>query len=433
MSARRVAAAGLLASLVPLAVGVMTVRPAAAVLAAPGYSQYGLTAVAAGVRTSGDVGASGGLVTLDTASGYVTARLDASPSAGVLADPYEPGTLFRTVAGQVNANAGSEVVTVPDAEAAYPGDGKGSLETLPPQVVGPLTLGGGSARAVATDSTAVGSATGTSMAVAGALESEGSTSSVDLKVDAARGVVTSLASTRVSRVVVGGVLELRDVVAKASVTTSGDRHVSVARLTVGGASVGGQEVAIDQDGVHAVGTPLVPGKTISDATAQANSVLKNAGMEVHATEAVRSATTRSAGADTGGVVISFATPELPGGVAANHLTVVVGGVSLTETDEVALPPLDLTTTTGGLGTPAAGTPPVTTTTVIPGTAGTPGSAAAPAPAIAAPATSAAGFLVSGRRISGSVALAAFAVWQFLTLATATLYALVERRRRLGLS
>jgi hypothetical protein len=36
-------------------------------------------------------------------------------------------------------------------------------------------------------------------------------------------------------------------------------------------------------------------------------------------------------------------------------------------------------------------------------------------------------------VSASAALAAFAVWQFLSLGTATLYALVERRRRLGLS
>jgi len=45
----------------------------------------------------------------------------------------------------------------------------------------------------------------------------------------------------------------------------------------------------------------------------------------------------------------------------------------------------------------------------------------------------AGFVLSGRRVSTSAALAAFAVWQFLSLGTATLYALVERRRRLGLS
>jgi hypothetical protein len=429
MNARRLATAALVASLAPLVVGLVFVRPAAAVAAPAGYDQYGLTALAAGVRTAGVVGASGGLVTLDTASGYVAAHLDASPSAGVLADPYEPGTLFRTVAGQVNANAGGEVITVPDAEASYPGNGKGALETVPPQVVGPVAMGGGSASAVATDSSALGTSTGSAMTVTGAVESEGSTSSVSLKVDPSAGTVVATATTRVARVVVGGVLELRDVVARATITTAGDKHVSIAELTVGGAGVAGQAVAIDQDGVRAAGTVLVPGQTITAATAQANSVLKNAGMTVHATEAVHHATTRSAAADTGGVVITTTTPELPGGVAANSFTVVVGGVSLTEADELRLPPLDLTVPGGTVTAPGGGVPGVTTTTVVPGTPGT----VAPPSVAAGPATAPAAFLISGRRISAAVALIAFGGWQFLTLGTATLYALVERRRRLGLA
>lgn len=433
MSARRVASAALLASLCPLVLGVLTVQPAAAVPV--GYDQYGLTALASGVRTSGEVGNSGGLVTLDTGSGYVAARLDASPSAGVLADPYEPGTLFRTVAGQANANAGSEAVVVPDAEAAYPGDGKASLVTVPTQTAGPITTGGGSATAVATETTAEGTATGSSTTISGALESEGSTSSASLTVDAPKGVVTSVASTRVTRVVVGGVLELRDVVAKATVTTVGDKHLSDALLTVGGASVSGQEVAIDQDGVHAVGTPLLPGKTIDDATAQANAVLTTAGIQVHATDAVHTATNRSAAADTGGVVITLATPVAPGGIAANSIDVLVGDVTLTETDEPTVPALDLPIVAPPVAVPDRGTPPVTTTTIIPGTPGVPApaTAQAPAPAVAAPAARPASFVVGGRRLPAAVALAAFAVWQFLSLGTATLYALVDRHRRMGLS
>jgi hypothetical protein len=432
MSARRVAAAAVLASLAPLVVGIATMQPAAAVPAPVGYDQYSLSALASGVRTAGAVGASGGLVTLDTGSGYVAARLDASPSAGVLADPYEPGTLFRTVAGQVNAGAGSEVVTVPDAEASYPGDGKSSLETVPPQKTGPVTTGGGSATAVATATSAAGTATGSAMAVAGACDSGGSSSDVKLDIDAAKGAVTSTATTHVSRVVVAGVLELRDVVAKASITTVGDKHVSLATLTVGGASVDGQDAAVDQDGIHAVGTPILPAQTITQATEQINAVLKGAGVEVHATEAVHRATSRSADADTGGVVITMATPDLPGGVAANSLTVVVGGVSLTETDTVAAPAVDLPLPETGLTPPDAGSPAVTTTTVIPGTPGTPVDAGQ-APAVAGPAATSAGFVVVGHHVSATAALAAFAIWQFLTLGTSTLYALVERRRRLGLA
>lgn len=426
----RVAAAAVVASLTPLVGGLVTVQPATAAPTAA-YDQYGLTAIAAGIRTGGDAGASGGLVTLDSGSAYVAARLDASPSAGVLAAPYEPGTLVRTVAGQVNAQAGSEVVTVPDAEAAYPGTGTAALQAVPPQSAGPLSTGSGAATAKATETTAEGTATGSTLAVTGALTSGASTSAVQLAAKKESGVVTSTARSDVSRVVVAGVLELRDIVARASITTEGDRHVAVAQLTVGGASVAGQEVAVDQDGVHAVGTPVLPAQTLQDATKRANAVLAGAGVQVHATEAVHKATNRSADADTGGVVVTLATPELPGGVAANHLTVVLGGISLTETDTLPVPavtlPLDLGTTVP----PAAGVAPVTTTTVIPGTPGSPGTGVAPT--VAAPAVAPAGFLVVGRRLSAAAALAAFGVWQFLTLGTATLYAVVERRRRTALA
>ena len=429
---RRIATGALVASLLPLVVGVVAVRPAAAVDSANGYDQYSLTAVASGVRTAGDVGASGGLVTLDTGSAYVSARLDASPSSGVLADPYEPGTLARTVAGQVNANAGSEVVSVPDAEASYPGDGKGSLETVPRTSNPPLSTGGGSATARAEELLAEGTATGAAMVVTGAYDAGTSTSSSRLQVDPVKGVAIASARTRVQRIVFGGVLELRDVVADASVTTAGDKHTSLASLTIGGASVAGQEVAIDETGVHAVGTPLVPGSTIQDATKSANAALAAAGINVHATEAVRTTTSRSAAADTGGLVVTLVTADLPGGVAANKLQVVVGGVALTETDTLPTPTLALPLGTGSVaaGTPAL--PPVTTTTVIPGT---PGSSAldsgALAPAVAAPATAPASFLVGGRRLSVAATLAAFAIWQFLTLGTTTLYAVVDRRRRVA--
>ena len=430
---RRIAVAALTASLAPLVVGAVAVRPAVAVpvQAAAGYEQYSLTAVASGVRTAGDVGASGGLVTLDTGSAYVSARLDASPSSGVLADPYEPGTLARTAAGQVNAGAGEEVVDVPDAEAQYPGTGKGSLETVPATSNPPLSTGGGSATAQATEFLAEGTATGAAMAVSGAYDSGSSTSAARLHVDPVKGVVTATARTAVKRIVFAGVLEVRDVVASASVTTAGDKHVSLASLTVGGASVSGQEVAIDESGVHAVGTPLVPGQTIQDATKQANAALSGAGITVHGTEAVRTTTTRSAAADTGGLVVTLASPELPGGVAANRLEVVVGGVSLTETDE---PPvaLGLPLDTPPISSGPLDTPPVTTTTVIPGTLGTAGGldTGGQAPTVA-PATAPASFLVAGRRLSVAATLAAFAVWQFLTLGTATLYAVVDRRRRVA--
>ncbi|MCU1693235.1 MAG: hypothetical protein JWM64_2326, partial [Frankiales bacterium] len=39
--------------------------------------------------------------------------------------------------------------------------------------------------------------------------------------------------------------------------------------------------------------------------------------------------------------------------------------------------------------------------------------------------------VAGRRMPAATLLAGFAAWQFLSLSTATLYAFVERRRRLA--
>lgn len=429
---KRLAYAAVAASFVPLVVGLVAVRPATAVTT--GYEQYALTAIASGVRTGGDVGASGGLVTLDTGSAYVNARLDAAPSAGVLADPYEPGTLFRTGAGQVNAGAGQEVIDVPDAEAQYPGTGKGDFSSVPPVSNPPVSTAGGAATARASETSAEGTATGSGLAIDGVLDSGTSSSSVKLSADAEAGVATAAARTVVNRVVVGP-LELRDVVADASITTQGDKHVPKATLTIGGASVAGSAVTIDEDGVHAAGTTVVPGSTVQDATKQLNAVLAQAGITVHATEAVRTATPRSAAADTGGVVISIVTAELPNGLApGNRLEVVVGGVSLTETDEPPLPEVALPVDVPSGSGPVAEVPPVTTTTVIPGTSGVPGTVEEPstaAPAVAAPQVAPAAFLVGGRRLSAAATLAAFAVWQFLTLGTATLYAVVDRRRRLA--
>ncbi|MEO6203799.1 MAG: hypothetical protein ABIO67_00210 [Mycobacteriales bacterium] len=436
MNPQRVVAGALVASALPMVLGLVAVRPADAEVpvtvtaAGPAYDQYGLTALASGVRTDGIVGNAGGLVTLDTGSAYVAARLDASPSSEVLAAPYEPGALFRTVVGQVNGGAGQVVIDVPDAEAGYPGEGKSSLTTVPSQTIGPLSTGSGSASAVATETTADGTATGSSSAITGVVTSEGSVSTVSMKVLPTAAKVVSTASTRVGRVFVAGVLELRDVVATASITADGDTHAALAGLTIGAASVAGQAVTIDQDGVRAAGTLLIPGQTIAGATDQVNAVLKGAGVKVQTTASERTTTGRSATADSGGVVITVATSDLPGGVAANALTVTVGGVSLTETDALRLPAIEVPAVAAPHAPPSVGSPAVTSTTTIPGTPGTAGSAAATLPTVAmAPAS----FTLAGRSLSAAAALAAFAVWQFLSLGTATLYALVERRRRLGLA
>ncbi len=437
----------LLAAALPLVVGVVAVRPAGAQPAPAGYDSYSLSALASGVRTNGVVGASGGLATLDTGSASVRARLDSSPSAAVLSVPYEPGTLFRTAAGQVNAGAGSVVLDVPDAEAQFPGSQtSGELTTVPPAQGGPVSSRGGSATAAASAVSAAGEATGESLTVQGAFETGASTSEVSLEANGPEGRTVSTARTTVSRVLVAGVLELRDVVATAAITATGDTHVPVASLVIGRALVAGQTVELSEQGVTAAGTPLVPGQSIKDATAAANSVLVAAGVTVRTLGGVREADARSATADTGGVAVTVTTATGPGGVGGDELAVLVGGVVLTAVDAprvpaVVLPPrAPLPTAPAAL--PPVSTPPDSASTFVPGNPGIPGIPGTPAipgpavpveaaaPVVAAPPTAApASFVVAGRRLSASVVLAAFGGWQFLSLGTATLYAVVDRRRR----
>lgn len=425
----------LLAAAAPLVLGAVLVRPADA-QTAPAYASFSLSALAGGVRTGGVVGASGGLATLDTASASVSARLDSSPSAAVLAAPYEPGTLFRTGVGQVNAGAGQQVLDVPDAEAQFPGTpAEAELETVPPAEGGPARSQGGSATAAVTETSARGTATGDELVVTGAVEVGASTSEVALSAGAAKGTTTATGRTTVSEVVVAGVLVLEDVEATASITAKGDAHEAKARLVVGGASVAGQPVELSDEGVTAVGTPLLPGSTLQDATAQANAVLAGAGIEVRTLGTVEQGDARSATADTGGVAVTLTTAVAPGGVGGDRFDVVLGGVVLTAVDALAVPEVEVPVTVAPpVDAPAVSAP---TTTFVPGTPGTPALPGTPAavdeaPVVAQPVAAPAAFTVAGRRLSGELALAAFAVWQFLSLGTATLYAVVERRRRTAL-
>jgi hypothetical protein len=208
---------------------------------------------------------------------------------------------------------------------------------------------------------------------------------------------------------------------------NGDAHAAQQTLVVGGASVAGQAVTIGNDGVAAAGQPLLPGQTLADATAAVSAVLNQAGVSVRTVGGVVRHDRRSAAADTGGVLISLSTPGLPvGGIAGNSLTVLVGQAAMTESDALAvvapvvppvLPP----------GTPAV--PPTTSTTFVPGMPGTPGLPGSVAPPTLA--GSPVSYVVAGHRFTARTALAAFAVWQLLTLGMPTLYALVDRRRRLA--
>lgn len=427
----------LAAAALPLVLGAVAVRPAGAQVV--GYAEYGLTGVAAAVRTNGDVGAGGGLATLDTASGSVVARVDSAPSAAVLAAPYEPGTLTRTVVGQVNAGAGEAVLDVPDAEAQFPGSQtEAELETVPDTDAGVASSRGGSAAAKVTATSATGRATGELLDVAELVQVEATTSQVDLVVDPEQGTARASARTAVGRVVVAGVLVLNDVVATASIEAKGTTHVPTASLVVGGATVAGQPVEVSDQGVTAAGTPLLPGQTLEDANAQVNAALEAAGVSLSLVDASTTADAGGATADTGGLTVRLTTPELPGGVAANRFELVLGGVALTETAAAAEPVAEVPPLEPPVSFPGTPGTAGTTTTFVPGTPGTPGVPGTPAlppeagPVVAAPPVPAA-VEVAGRRLSATTALAAFAAWQFLSLGTATLYALVDRRRRATLA
>ena len=426
------------AAALPLVLGVVAVRPAGAQVA-ESYAGYGLTGVAAAARTNGDVGAGGGLATLDTASGSVSARVDSAPSTAVLAAPYEPGTLTRTVIGQVNAGAGEAVLDVPDAEAQFPGSQtEAELTTVPDTDAGVASSRGGSAAAKVTETSATGRATGELLDVSGLVQVEASTSQVELAVDPGKGTASASARTAVGKVVVADVLVLNDVVATASIDAKGDTHTPVASLVVGGATVAGQAVEIGNDGVTAAGTPVLPGQTVEDLNDQVNAALEAAGVSVSLIGASTSATARGATADTGGLTVRLATPDLPGGVAANRLELVLGGVALTVADEAAVPEVELDVVDVPVVDPGTGGTGSTTTTFVPGTPGTPAvpgteGGGGEAPVVAAPQTAPAALAVAGRRVDATTALAAFAAWQFLSLGTATLYAVVDRRRRSSLA
>jgi hypothetical protein len=414
--------------LLPMVLAVVFVRPVSAA-ADPVYDQAGLTAIAAAGRTDGVVGASGGLVTLDTGTAYVSAALDSSPSAAVVAAPQEPGTLFHTVAGQVNGAAGQKVVGTLEAEARYPGDTSSSFNVSDPVDSPPVYLGAANASAKVSATSAEGLAQAARYSIAPVLDIGPGTSAVHQAIDLEKGTASQNAKVTVSDVDLAGVLKIQSVVATARLTADHDTHTAVQSLVVTGATVAGQQVAITNDGVVAAGAPLLPGTTLSQATDAVNAALAGAGVaSVHTVGGVVKRSSRSAEADTGGLQIVMRTPDLPGGVSANALTVTFGGIALTELDALAvpsvpvLPPPDLPGTTGQ--------PPTTITTVIPGTPGTPGGQPSLGqPPQVAP-SQATAFEIRGRRVSAQTALIAFAGWQLLSLGTATLYGFVERRRRL---
>lgn len=457
-----VMAAGLLPTLVALAL----VRP----LPARGASAIGFYAVTysgAAIAPQGEIGAGGGLLPLDGGAPLVRGRVESAPSSSSVAASVEPGTLWSTVAGVANTEAGQEVIPTPTrAEAMYPGRPDASANQFGPAEAGPLSVGLGTALASAKDGLATGRAELATWRVAGqaqasartlgirlaqlrarypaapraqaAAEDDGAAIAVDAgrafgeaKVLAADGVITVRAQSSVQDVRVAGELTVHGLAGHAEAGVSGGRRTAKAGLTIAGAVLGDFPVQITTSGV-ALADQSLPADQAAALSAQLNEALAAAGVQVALLPPVEQTGDGSADADSGGLVISLRTPS-DGGIPGNTFGVVVGRVAVTSADEPTTPgagsgdePIFTDPAAGGLSGGFTGSAPLTGT--LTGPLDTGASVGIPPATVGEAAAAPGSVVLAGRAIPASVALSAFAVWQLLSLSTSTLAALALRDR-----
>lgn len=392
------------------------------------FGQYSTSAVVRASSTGGNIGLSGGLTPLDSGSASVDASLDNSPTAMVLARPMEPGTSFSTVASQVPVE-----VAVPEAQAAFPGKTSDSTVTPAP---------GTTASATATPATAVGSAETAGAAVA-AVALGATTASASLGSVGAGHEVSAVADGFASGFEAAGVLVIRGVRGHAAIAaTAGGTRTSIATLTVGSISVSGQAVAVDDSGLHAVGTMVPFGPTLAQLTKTANSALASAGISISLAAPIHTVTTTDLGshcvADSGGLQITVTTREVGSAtVPANTAVVTLGRVQLSESDASSID-LGATLLPGGAGlaglvgsTGQAGTPGIAGTTGQLLTVGGMLRGQAPSLAGTAPAVAgSSGITIAGHHLTAAAAVAALGGWEALTLGSATFAVLALRRPEL---
>ncbi len=472
-------------ALTPALVAALVIRPAPAHGADAVFGLYALTMNASGASLAGDIGAGGGLAALDGGVPYVDGRLDSSPSGAVRAAAVQPGALVQTVAGQVNGGAGQEVVSVPMAEANYPGQPKANGDIAGSQQAGPLTVSGLTARATADQQAMSGTAAVTDEQLAGGgggaaspaataltaglqalaaefptavtaaddgagdalLRLQGATATGSASADPGAGTLHAVATSTVGRASILGQINVRDVVGSVTVNVEDGARTATGGTTLGGITIGGVPVTVSDQGVSVQETPLLPGQQLSDLNDQLNTVLENAGVTLQLL-APRKDTGKGedgaghAAADSGGLRVTIASAATPqAGLPGNHLTIMLGVATVTAADEppiAAAPPT--TFDSGDLGTSTVGT------TDAAGSQSFPDLTTGSAPAIAAPADTAptvaapdvappagAGsppiVMVAGRQVSAKVTLAAFGGWQLLSLSICTLAAYALRGGR----
>lgn len=455
-----VMAAGLLPTLVALAL----VRPLPA-RGASGIGFYAVTYSGAAVAPQGEIGAGGGLLPLDGGAPLVRGRVESAPSSSSVAASVEPGTLWATVAGVANTEAGQEVIPTPTrAQAEFPGKPDASANQFGPAEAGPISVGAGTALASAKEGLAGGRAELATWRVAGeaqasartlgvrlaqlraqhptapraraAAEDDGAAIAVDggrafgeAKAQPADGVITVRAQSSVDELRVAGQLAIRGLAGHAEAGVSGGQRVAKAGLTIAGATLGDFPVEITTSGV-VLADQAMPADQAAALSAQLNEALSAAGIQVVLLPAVQQTGDGTADADSGGVLISLQTPS-DGGIPGNTFGVVVGRVAVTSADEATMPGAgsgDEVIVTdpapGALPGAFTGSAPLTGTLTGPLTPAVPDAVAPVAEVGAKPGS----VVLAGRVISSSVALAAFAVWQLLSLSTSTLAALALRDR-----
>ena len=470
-------------ALAPALVAALVIRPVPAHGEDAAFGLYALTMNASGASLTGNIGAGGGLAALDGGVPFVDGRLDSSPSAAVRAAAVQPGALVQTVAGQVNGAAGTEVVSVPMAEADYPGNKEANGDIAGSQTVGPVTLSGLTARANATQQAMTGTAAVTDESVAGggsgasaaatalttglkalaaqyptavtAAKDGGDTAAVRLEgakatgsadADPGAGTLHATARSAVATASILGQIVVHDVVGTATVDVKDGARTADGATTVGGMTIGGVPVTVSDQGVTVQKTQLLPGQKLADLNEQLNGVLDKAGITMQLVHPTRDTGTDDSGsghatADSGGLRVTIHMAGAPqAGLPGNDLTVMLGVATVTGSDEPPIassapasfnsgdytPGADTGTTASGPSFPAAGTgsaPSLSSTSTD--------TSAVAAPDVAPPAsdTSEPTVMVAGRLVSAKMTLAAFGGWQLLSLSICTLAAFALRGGR----
>lgn len=289
-------------------------------------------------------------VAVDAAPVAVSASV---PSALPLAAEAGVARSSVTINSQPNAVSQAAIVWVPLAEAApalfglpalpsqaslwcysyFPGEPREVSCGGPAQNVGPLDVAGGSAHTKTTgessdpgglqsESSAVAASVKGNATLPAALKVANAASAARAGKDGAR--MASGASTAVTGIDVGGVLQIDSLRSEVTGALGGVAGSAVHKesLVVGAASVAGQPVRIDNDGVHASGASA--GGELFSAQKEVDAALAAAGIQVHTLPA-RPAQVAEDGTSleltSGGIVVSLA----PGQGQAD--TVVRFGVS----------------------------------------------------------------------------------------------------------